>query len=113
MMNSKKPFSLFLALVLWLVPAGLQAAEAPSHHPGFKPYPLDFCLVGGEKLGAMGKPIALKYEGREIKFCCKGCIDGFKKDHEKFMAKLAEADKSPSASGAPKPADHKPSEHKH
>lgn len=101
-MNSMNPFSLFLVLSLWLVPAGLQAAEVPSLHPGFIPYPLETCLVGGEKLGSMGHPFEFKFEGRQIKFCCKGCLDGFKKDHAKFMAILAEADlKKAEANDAP------------
>ncbi|MCZ6834828.1 MAG: hypothetical protein O7G85_03555 [Planctomycetota bacterium] len=66
-------------------------------HPGDEkapkgdPYPLNFCAVSGEELGSMGDPIVLAHEGREIKLCCKGCVNGFKKDADKYIAKIDEA----------------------
>lgn len=56
-----------------------------------KPYPLDFCLVSGEKLGSMGEPPVIEHEGQQIKFCCGGCEDDFKADTAKFLAKMKEA----------------------
>ncbi len=107
----KNALNMALAAALFVVGASQSSAgEKAPPAPGFKPYPLDICLVGGEKLTSMGAPFAFKYEGRIIKFCCQGCIEDFKKDHDKFMARLAEADKKASAS---KPAEAKPSEHKH
>ncbi len=55
-----------------------------------KPYPLETCIVSGDKLGEMGKPVVYEYEGREIKFCCKSCIKDFKKEPEKFCKKIDE-----------------------
>lgn len=54
-----------------------------------KPYPLEVCVVAGEKLGSMGKPHVIVHEGQEIKFCCSGCEPDFKKEPAKFLAKLA------------------------
>ncbi len=54
-----------------------------------KPYPLDVCIVAGEKLGSMGQPHVIVHEGQEIKFCCSGCEPDFKKEPAKFLAKLA------------------------
>lgn len=52
-------------------------------------YPLDTCLVSGEKLGgAMGDPIDYVHGNRLIRFCCKGCIKEFEKDPGAFTAKL-------------------------
>ena len=51
-------------------------------------YPIKTCIVSDEALGSMGKPIVLMHEGTTVKFCCKGCIDDFKKDPAKYMAKL-------------------------
>lgn len=51
-------------------------------------YPLKNCIVSDEALGSMGKPVVLLHEGTTVKFCCKGCIDDFKKDPAKYMAKL-------------------------
>jgi YHS domain-containing protein len=59
-----------------------------------KPYPLDFCLVSGDKIGGdMGAPITTNYMGQEIKFCCKDCVKDFRKDPAKYMKKLQEAEK--------------------
>lgn len=51
-------------------------------------YSLDVCPVSGEKLGAMGDPIQINYEGRDIRFCCAGCPKQFKADPAKFIAKI-------------------------
>lgn len=53
-----------------------------------KPYPMDTCLVSGEKLGSMGTPPEIVHEGQQIKFCCKSCIPDFEKDPAKFLAKM-------------------------
>ncbi len=56
-----------------------------------KPYPLDTCLVSGEKLGGMGKPYVFVYKDQEIKLCCKGCLKEFDKDPAKYLKKLEKA----------------------
>lgn len=53
-----------------------------------KPYPLKTCLVSGEELGSMGKPVGFVYQGREIRLCCKGCRKDFDKDPKAFLKKL-------------------------
>jgi YHS domain-containing protein len=53
-----------------------------------KPYKLDVCVVSGEKLGEMGKPVSFVYNGQEIKLCCKNCRKGFDKDPAKYLKKL-------------------------
>ena len=91
-----------LALATWLraedpKPAAPAAKEA---------YPLTTCLVSGEKLGEMGEPYVIQYEGRTVKFCCKNCLKKFNKDPKKYLAKLDEAaKKNPApAPAAPAPA---------
>jgi YHS domain-containing protein len=59
-----------------------------------KSYPLETCLVSGEKLGAMGDPIVINHEGQEIKFCCDSCVPKFKKDPAKYLHKLDRANPS-------------------
>ncbi len=53
-----------------------------------KPYKLDTCLVSDEKLGEMGKPVVMVYQGQEMKFCCKKCKAKFEKDPEKYLKML-------------------------
>lgn len=57
-----------------------------------KPYTLQTCVVSDGKLGEMGEPYAYVHEGREIKFCCKGCLKDFKKDPAKYLKKIDEAE---------------------
>jgi YHS domain-containing protein len=52
-------------------------------------YPLDTCVVLGGKLG--DKPVDFVYKNRLIRFCCADCIETFKKDPAKYLAKLNEA----------------------
>lgn len=54
-------------------------------------YPLDFCLISGEKLGSMGEPVKVQYEGRTLKFCCRMCIGSFREDPAGYLKKLNEA----------------------
>jgi hypothetical protein len=73
---------LFLAAIA--LPLALAEDKAPI------PYPLDYCLVSGEKLGEMGPPVVKVHDGQEFKFCCKSCVKDFDKDPAKWHAKLKE-----------------------
>lgn len=77
-------------------PADRDAADAdhPEHDPTAQAsdgYPIDFCLVSGAKLGSMGKPVTLEYEGRTLKFCCDSCISAFQESPDEYLKKLDEA----------------------
>ena len=52
------------------------------------PYPLDSCIVSGEKLGGMGEPVVKVYDGREVRFCCSGCVKKFEADKAGYFAKI-------------------------
>jgi YHS domain-containing protein len=96
----KKLFSYVLAVSLLTGYVSANAAEAAAKKA--KPYTLNICLVTGEKLGGMGEPVKVEYQGQEFKFCCKGCIKQFNKEPEKFVKKLAEAEKAEKAKGKKK-----------
>jgi YHS domain-containing protein len=51
-------------------------------------YPLTTCPVSGDALGSMGDPIVYVHEGREIRFCCAGCVDPFKADSAKYIEQI-------------------------
>ena len=61
-----------------------------------KTYPLTTCLVSGDKLGGMGETIDCLYQGKLVRFCCKGCIKSFNKNPDKYLKELESA-KKPSA----------------
>ncbi len=72
---------------------GLSAiAESPSADgaaPSF-PYPIDTCIVTGQKLGSMGEPIVKSYNRREVKFCCQGCVPKFEAKPDDFWKQIDE-----------------------
>jgi len=90
-------------IMAWLavLPAGTISVHAadtnnPASSPNLiiKPYPLDYCLVSGDKIGGdMGKPVSTNYMGQEIKFCCKNCVKDFQKNPAKYMKELQDAEK--------------------
>ena len=55
-----------------------------------KPYKPDTCIVSGDKLGEMGKPVVFEHQGQEIKLCCKECRPEFDSDPGKHLKKLSE-----------------------
>jgi len=69
-----------LTLALLFCASTLSAAPAA--------YPLKTCLVSGNELGSMGKPINKVYNGKEVKLCCKPCIKKFEANPSKYLAKL-------------------------
>lgn len=79
-------------------PAGEKKGGHEGHegHGKAADYPLDVCVVSGQKLGSMGDPVILEHQGREVRLCCPNCTADFKKDPEKYMKKLDEAEKKKS-----------------
>lgn len=55
-------------------------------------YPLDTCVVSGEKLGEMGEPYVHVHEGTTVKFCCKACLKDFNEDPAKYIAMIKGAE---------------------
>lgn len=56
-----------------------------------EPYSLGVCPISGEKLGSMGDALVKTYDGREIRFCCGGCVDEFEADLSASWKKVDEA----------------------
>lgn len=54
-------------------------------------YPLEVCLVSGEKLGEKGEPVDYVYDNQLVRFCCASCIDAFKEKPEEYLKRLREA----------------------
>ena len=62
----------------------ISAADAPA-------YPLKTCVVSGESLGSMGKPVKVTHEGTEVQLCCKSCLKDFNKDPGKYVKMVKDA----------------------
>lgn len=63
-------------------------------------YPIDYCVVSGEKLGDMGDPVKYEFKDRTLHFCCKGCIKKFEAEPAKYLAVLDAAMVNATASSA-------------
>lgn len=68
-------------------------------------YPLEVCVVSGEKLGSMGDPIEVTVQDHTFKLCCASCEDELRENPDKFIKVLEEAKQG---SG---PAPHGPASH--
>lgn len=66
----------------------VNAADSGAKAAKPKPYTLKTCPVSDEKLGSMGDPYVHNHNGREIKFCCKGCLKDFNADSAKYIKKI-------------------------
>jgi hypothetical protein len=69
---------------------GPAAPSIASVEPS-KDYPINFCVVSQEDLMAMGRPVAITYNGIEVQFCCEHCIAKFKANPAKYLPVLEEA----------------------
>lgn len=92
MKTTKHLSALAMAAILVLPLGGFGEPQSDAKADKPKPYPIDTCVVSGDKLGEMGKPYVFTYEGREIKLCCKSCYKDFKKDPAKYVKKIKEAE---------------------
>jgi hypothetical protein len=79
-----------------------EQADTPASMPSDPPavetvesavasYPLDTCVVSGEKLGTMGEVYEVEVEGRTVKLCCAGCEDQLRAEPAKYLAMLDDA----------------------
>lgn len=89
-------------LALFSLPLAAQPAHDQAHHAAQPssiapqvnqeaagdPYTLTTCPVSGQALGSMGEPVIYSYQGREIRFCCTGCVSQFEADPAEFIQKV-------------------------
>jgi hypothetical protein len=84
------------------------AATKPQEKPQITPemiasYPLDTCVVSGEKLDSMGKPNDLLYQHRLVRLCCTSCTKTFNANPDKYLKLIDEAAAKKAASTQPAP----------
>ncbi len=83
-----------MKLTLTLLSALLLGADIASAIEGVpSTYPLKKCVVSGEDLGGMGKPVKVTHDGTDVYLCCKSCLKDFSKNPAKFVAKVKAAEK--------------------
>jgi len=78
--------TLIIAAAGSLALAGCQHHGRQASEP--KPYVLDTCVVGGEKLGSMGPVSSEIRDGYEVKFCCPKCQVKFDDMPSRYMKEV-------------------------
>ena len=53
-------------------------------------YTLATCPISGKVLGSIGDAIVKEYDGREVRFCCNGCVGKFEADKKAGFKKIDE-----------------------
>ena len=80
-----------IGLAVATLALAFSAHAATSAGADGDPYPLSTCPVSGQELGSMGDPVVAEYDGREVRFCCDGCVSTFEDDQETYWAEIDEA----------------------
>ncbi|MHC5024769.1 MAG: hypothetical protein ACYTGG_12840, partial [Planctomycetota bacterium] len=63
-------------------------------------YPLETCVVSGQKLGSMGEPKNIVMANRLVRLCCGGCEKSLRADPLVYLGKLGPADGGPATTRA-------------
>jgi hypothetical protein len=91
--------ALLAILPFWSTPLQAQNQEEAAKKELIeklkKDYPLETCVISGDKLGGMEKPVEYLHEEsgkptRLVRFCCRGCVKSFKKEPAKYLKILDE-----------------------
>ena len=95
-------------LAAGILAAGCEKVEEPAAPPAAAPETAaPAAAIAQKTCPVMGGPIDPKmfteHEGRRIYFCCAACIEKFKADPEKYIAKV-DAELKGAAAPATKPA---------
>lgn len=74
-------------------PDSAKQSDAAQIEKAKAAYPLDTCVVSGDKLGEMGPPFEYVHResgkpDRVVLFCCKDCVKDFKKNPAKYLKEL-------------------------
>jgi len=81
----------------WAADANSAANAANS---AARSYPIDYCLICGDKVGGTNAAVVINYQGQELKFCCKRCVKTFQQDPAKYLKKLHDAENADSKGGS-------------
>lgn len=97
--------SALLALILILIAGVVYAAEQARTTENAEVVGKKICPVSGEKIDEKVKE-TYEYKGKIYNFCCPMCVEGFKKDPEKYIEKMEKAEESKGLDGHEKHHDH-------
>ena len=79
----------FAAILATSAVAGDLSDQKPAQSQSGKQATNTVCPVSGDKVGSIGKPVYIEYQGKKVALCCKDCVKDFHRDPAKFVG-LAE-----------------------
>ena len=94
-MKMKRLVFSFVLTSAFLIPHLVSAETAPASKAasGLVEAGNKFCPISGDKVTEKGGSVV--YKGKKYGLCCPMCAKDFKKDPEKFIAKLNAKEKAP------------------
>ena len=95
---------LFLLASLVFAQVSLTFAEAPGTPAEVVDAGNTICPISGDPVNP---EVTTVYQGKRYSFCCPNCTDKFKKNPEKYLAKMAGGEK------ASETAEHEHAGHEH
>ena len=79
-----------LAILLVLMLAGVVAARVSTEGPEKKNVTNKICPVSG---GPVSEKYRTEYKGQFVYVCCEGCLTGFNKTPDEFVAKMSKEER--------------------
>jgi YHS domain-containing protein len=86
----RKNFIAIFLITLFTAAASVAVIAATSTDEAKKPVTNKLCPVSG---GPSSADYRAEYKGQYVYVCCKGCLDEFKADPEKFVAKMSKEER--------------------
>jgi hypothetical protein len=84
-----KNFGLMALLVVAVLSVHAQEGEKAKKEKAVgDPCVITVCPVSNQKMGSMGQPVLVEYNGREVRLCCKGCVKSFEAKPEETLQKV-------------------------
>ena len=82
------PAAFAMMLGAGLLLAADDEKKGPTTAPTTQATPVNkYCAVMGED-HAVDPKVTVQHKGKTVGFCCPDCIDAFKKDPDKYVAKM-------------------------
>jgi hypothetical protein len=81
-------FNTYLVVAIFASLALGAVAADPKLISDSQTYTLTTCPVTGQTLGAMGEPVVETINGREVRFCCAGCVGKYRDNADEYGKKV-------------------------
>jgi len=77
----------------------------PMHTANGAEYPMTTCVVSGEKLGEMGRPVEVTVQDHTFLLCCNACATEVRAHPDKYIQMLEQAEQGQAPAAQAQPTD--------